>query len=139
MLFWGKTAVCLKTTFLKRDLLMDPFYKLIWILLLKFSQFNHDRYLYTRSLNQSIKKHSTNVKNIQIRKKYWWDTPKKMYLSHSGKWMQVAVSLSHSSTFTCTTPVKPYKFLSFPGVVQVNVLEWLKEQPFCIFFPEWLK
>jgi hypothetical protein len=41
-----------------------------------------------------------------------------MYLSHSGKWMQVAFSLSHSSTFTCTTPVKPYKFLSFPGVTQ---------------------
>jgi hypothetical protein len=40
-------------------------------------------------------------------------TPKKMYLSHSGEWMQVAFSLSHSSTFTCTTPVKPYKFLSF--------------------------
>jgi hypothetical protein len=46
-----------------------------------------------------------------------------MYLSHSGKWMQVAFSLSHSSTFTCTTPVKPYKFFSFSGVVQVNVLE----------------
>jgi hypothetical protein len=44
-------------------------------------------------------------------------------LSHSGKWMQVAFSLSHSSTFTCTTPVKPYKFLAFSGVVQVNVLE----------------
>ncbi len=47
----------------------------------------------------------------------------KMYLSHSGKWMQVAFSLSHSSTFTCTTPVKPYKFPAFPGLVQVNVLE----------------
>jgi hypothetical protein len=51
-------------------------------------------------------------------------TPKRMYLSHSGKWMQVAFSLSHSSTFTFTIPVKPYKFLAFPGVVQVNVLEW---------------
>jgi hypothetical protein len=46
-----------------------------------------------------------------------WNSPKKMYLSHSGKWMQVAFSLSHSCTFTCTTPVKPYKFLSFPGVI----------------------
>jgi hypothetical protein len=51
------------------------------------------------------------------------DTSKKMYLSHSGKWTQVAFSLSRSSTFTCTTPVKQYKFLPFPGAVQVNVLE----------------
>jgi hypothetical protein len=49
-----------------------------------------------------------------------FDPPKKIYLSHSGKWMQVAFSLSHSSTFTCTTPVKLYKFLAFPGVAQVN-------------------
>jgi hypothetical protein len=50
-----------------------------------------------------------------------WSTPKKMYLSHSGKWMQVAFPLSHSSTFTCTTPLKPYKLLHpFPGVAQVN-------------------
>jgi hypothetical protein len=52
-----------------------------------------------------------------------FSTPKKMYLSHSGKWMQIEFSLNHSSTFTCTTPVKPYKFLAFPGVVQVNALE----------------
>jgi hypothetical protein len=44
--------------------------------------------------------------------------------------MQVAFSLSQSSTFTCTctTPVKPYKLQDFPGVVQVNVLEWLKKK-----------
>jgi hypothetical protein len=41
--------------------------------------------------------------------------------------MQVAFSLSHSSTFTCTTPVKPYKFLSFPGVVQVKFF-WVHSQ-----------
>jgi hypothetical protein len=46
-------------------------------------------------------------------------TQKKLYLSHSGKWMQVDFSLSHSNTFTCTTPVKPYKFHDFPGVVQL--------------------
>jgi hypothetical protein len=63
--------------------------------------------------------------NISILHFLWqfYDTPKKKYLSHSGKWMQVAFSLSHSSTFTHTTPVKPYKFLAFPGVVQVNVPE----------------
>jgi hypothetical protein len=32
--------------------------------------------------------------------------------------MQVAFSLSHSCTFTCTTPVKPYKLQDFPGVTQ---------------------
>ncbi len=64
-----------------------------------------------------------------IKRKDWRKvtSPKKMYLSHSGKWMQNGYSLSHSSTFTCTAPVKPYKFLAFPEMVQVNVIAWLKE------------
>jgi hypothetical protein len=65
--------------------------------------------------------------------------PKKFYLSHSSKWMQNGYSLSHSSTFTWTTPGKERNLYGFIGVVQVNVFEWLKEKATCIHLPEWLK
>ncbi len=65
--------------------------------------------------------------------------PKKFYLSHSGKWMQNGYSLSHSSTFTCTTPEKARNSYGFTGVVKVTVLEWFKENATCIHLPEWLK
>jgi hypothetical protein len=65
--------------------------------------------------------------------------PKKFYLSHSGKWMQNGYSLSHSSAFTWTTPGKARNLYGFTGVVQVNVLEWFKENSICIHLPEWLK
>ncbi len=64
---------------------------------------------------------------------------KKFYLSHSGKKMQNGCSLSHSSTFTWTAPGNDRNLYGFTGVVQVNVLEWLKENATCIHLPEWLK
>ncbi len=81
---------------------------------------------------------------LSVRKfKFWHEIlgvhPKKLYLSHSGKWMQNGYSLSHSSTFTWTTPGKSSNLYGFTGVVQVNVLEWLKEKSTCIHLPEWLK
>ncbi len=62
------------------------------------------------------------------------------------RWILFAITRSQECSeditqknFTWATPGKGRNLYGFTGVVQVNVLEWLKENATCIHLPEWLK